>query len=414
MERTILHCDCNGFYASVECVFHPELKKVPMAVCGDPESRRGIILAKNELAKKYDVTTTETVWQAKKKCPGLVLVRPHHDAYQEFSQKVNAIYARYTEQVEPFGIDESWLDVTGSRMLFGGGKKIADELRETVKRELGLTISVGVSFNKVFAKLGSDYKKPDATTIISRQNYRSLVWPLPAEALLYVGKASKEVFRKLGIQTIGDLAATDEEVLTAKLGKIGTQLHAYANGEDASPVASIYERQEAKSVGNGMTFKRNLLGIEDIRSGVLYLADSVAARLRRYGHQCRTVSVAVKDPQFHTVQKQTTLDSPTDLAKDIYDISMALIGSFWDMHKPIRAITVTASHFGEGEGGKQLSLFDEGDDGAAYEKQKSLEEAMDDIRKKYGKGSVSYAQILKNDLGITPDAIRDRGGKPEK
>lgn len=411
MERTILHCDCNGFYASVECVFHPELRKVPMAVCGDPESRKGIILAKNELAKKYNVTTAETVWQAKKKCPELVLVKPHHDLYQQFSKKVNAIYARYTEQVEPFGIDESWLDVTGSRMLFGGGKKIADELREVVKRELGLTISVGVSFNKVFAKLGSDYKKPDATTIISRQNYKSLVWPLPAEALLYVGKASKEVFYKLGIHTIGDLAAMSEEVLVTKLGKIGSQLHAYANGEDGSPVASIYDRQEAKSVGNGMTFKRNLLGVEDIKSGVLYLSDSVAARLRRYGYQCRTVSVALKDPQFHTMQKQTTLDSPTDLAKDIYDISMELILSFWDLQKPIRAITVTASHFDEGEGGKQLSLFDKAEDGARHEKRKSLEKAVDGIRGRYGKGSISYAQILKNDLGITPDSVRDRKEK---
>lgn len=411
MERTILHCDCNGFYASVECVFHPELRKVPMAVCGDPESRKGIILAKNELAKKYNVTTAETVWQAKKKCPELVLVKPHHDLYQQFSKKVNAIYARYTEQVEPFGIDESWLDVTGSRMLFGGGKKIADELREVVKRELGLTISVGVSFNKVFAKLGSDYKKPDATTIISRQNYKSLVWPLPAEALLYVGKASKEVFYKLGIHTIGDLAAMSEEVLVTKLGKIGSQLHAYANGEDISPVASIYDRQEAKSVGNGMTFKRDLLGVEDIKSGVLYLSDSVAARLRRYGYQCRTVSVALKDPQFHTMQKQTTLDSPTDLAKDIYDISMELILSFWDLQKPIRAITVTASHFDEGEGGKQLSLFDKAEDGARHEKRKSLEQAVDSIRGRYGKGSISYAQILKNDLGITPDSVRDRKEK---
>ena len=407
MERTILHCDCNGFYASVECVIHPELRKVPMAVCGDPESRKGIILAKNEMAKKYNVTTTETVWQAKKKCPELVLVKPHHDLYQQFSKKVNAIYARYTEQVEPFGIDESWLDVTGSRMLFGSGKKIADELREVVKRELGLTISVGVSFNKVFAKLGSDYKKPDATTIISRQNYKSLVWPLPAEALLYVGRASKEVFYKLGIRTIGDLAAISEEVLTTKLGKIGSQLHAYANGEDLSPVASIYDKQEAKSVGNGMTFKRNLLGVEDIKSGVLYLSDSVAARLRRYGYQCRTVSVALKDPQFHTIQKQTTLDSPTDLAKDIYDVSMKLILSFWELQKPIRAITVTASHFDEGEGGKQLSLFSNEDDGARHKKRKNLEQAVDGIRGRYGKGSISYAQILKNDLGITPDSVRD-------
>ena len=408
MDRTILHCDCNSFFASVECVYNPELLKVPMAVCGDPESRRGIILAKNELAKKCEVKTAETIWQAKKKCPDLVLVRPHYDAYEEFSKRVNEIYKRYTELVEPFGIDESWLDVTNSQMLFGNGKKIADEIRNAVKKEIGITISVGVSFNKVFAKLGSDYKKPDATTVISHQNFKSLVWPLPVDALLYVGKSSREVFSKLGIKTIGDLANINEELLTLKLGKMGLQLHSYANGEDNSEVASIYDKKEAKSVGNGMTFKRNLLGLEDISSGVLYLADTVAVRLRSHGYKCRTLSVSIKDPQFKTAQKQKTLELPTDLAKDIYDVSMEIISSFWDIKKPIRAITISASHFDEGQAGKQLSLFYEENDNLGYQKQKSIEDAMDGIREKYGKKSISYAKILNNDIGISPQNIEEK------
>ncbi|MEG2852280.1 MAG: DNA polymerase IV, partial [Hydrogenoanaerobacterium sp.] len=185
-ERTILHCDLNGFFASVECLLRPELRTVPMAVCGDPTMRHGIILAKNELAKKYNITTAETIWQAQRKCPQLVLVQPHHDEYYKYSCLVNEIYRRYTDLVEPFGIDESWLDITGTIHLFGDGKTVADKLREVVEHELGLTISVGVSFNKIYAKLGSDYKKPNATTVISQQNYKEIVYPLPVNSLLYV------------------------------------------------------------------------------------------------------------------------------------------------------------------------------------------------------------------------------------
>jgi len=403
MERTILHCDCNSFFASVECVFKPELKDVPMAVCGDEAARHGIILAKNILAQKYGVKTAETIWQAKKKCPNLVLVKPHYEAYHEFSKKVNAIYERYTDMVEPFGIDESWLDVTGSKLLFGDGERIANEIRTAVREELGITVSVGVSFNKVFAKLGSDYKKPDATTIISKENFKSIVWPLPVNNLLYVGKSSEEVFAKLGIVTIGDLANIDVRLLTSKLGKMGAQLHAYANGEDLSEVASIYDKREAKSVGNGMTFKRNLLGLEDIRAGVMYLADTVATRLRRHGYKGRTVAVALKDPQFKTVSRQMTLDEPTCLAKDIVDASMELIFSLWDITKPVRSITITVSKFDEGEGGKQLSFFGEDVDETSHKKQQNLEETMDKIRKKYGNTSISYLKILSNDIGINDE-----------
>ena len=201
MDRIILHCDCNCFYASCELLSHPDLRQLPVAVCGDPTERHGIILAKNEPAKRCGVKTAETIWKAKQKCPGLILLPPHHRLYAEYSKKINAVYGEYTDLVEPFGIDESWLDVTNSLHLFGGdAKALADTLRGRIKREFGLTISVGVSFNKVFAKLGSDYKKPDATTVIARGNWRDIVFPLPVGDLLFVGRSAQEL---LGLPETG-------------------------------------------------------------------------------------------------------------------------------------------------------------------------------------------------------------------
>ena len=400
MDRTILHCDCNSFFASVECVFRPELKTVPMAVCGNPENRHGIILAKNELAKKAGVVTAETVWQARQKCPELVLVPPHHQEYVRYSNLVNAIYQRYTDQVEPFSIDESWLDVTGSRTLFGSGETIADAIRKAVREELGITVSAGVSFNKIFAKMGSDYKKPDATTVISRENYRQLLWPLPISEMIFVGKASRTALRELGIYTIGDLARAEPSLLLARLGKIGGVLSTYARGEDQSPVTSIYdEPEEPKSVGNGMTFRRDLSGEDDLRIGVLYLADSVAARLRRHGLRCRTVAVTVKDPKFHTVSKQKILPRSTDLAKTIAEVSLELIRSCWNPSSPIRSITITASRFHE-SGGDQLSLFQSAEEIKDPGKRERLEQAVDQVRSRYGRSAVSFGRILKNDIGI--------------
>ena len=218
MDRTILHCDCNGFFASVECILHPEYKNVPMAVCGNPDNRHGIILAKNELAKKYRIQTAETIWQAKQKCPDLVLAPPHHEEYQKYSVRINEIYQRYTDLVESFGIDESWLDVTGSQTLFGKGTQIADELRAIIRQEVGLTVSVGVSYNKIFAKLGSDYKKPDAITVISKDNYKQIAWPLPVGDLLYVGPATQRKLSSIGIHTIGELAETSHDILRSIFG----------------------------------------------------------------------------------------------------------------------------------------------------------------------------------------------------
>ena len=252
-DRTILHCDMNGFYASVELLDYPQYKNIPMAVCGDPKSRHGIILAKNEPAKKFGIKTAETIWQAKKKCPSLVCVPPHHDKYSKYSKMINEIYLRYTDMVEPFSIDESWLDVSASLTLFGSGKEIADQIRETVKKELGLTLSAGVSFNKIFAKMGSEYKKPDATTVITRENYKKIIWPMDISEMFFVGKATADKLKTAGIHTIGDLANTSRPLLVSMLGKHGGMLYDYANGLDEEPVSLYSDREKIKSVGHGMT-----------------------------------------------------------------------------------------------------------------------------------------------------------------
>ena len=389
VDRVILHCDLNCFYASVELLSHPELRRLPMAVCGDPASRHGIILAKNEPAKRLGVQTAETIWQAKKKCPDLVLLPPHHDRYRAYSRQVNALYDTYTDLVEPFGIDESWLDVTHTLHLFGGdGAALADALRRRVREELGLTLSVGVSFNKVFAKLGSDYKKPDATTVISRENWREIVWPLPVGDLLYVGGAARKLLGGYGVSTIGQLAACPPEMLESLLGKMGLQLHEYANGLDRSPVRSRYDAEPVKSVGNGTTFPQNLTTRAQVQGGVAVLADSVATRLRRHGLYAGGLQVTIRDPQFHDRSRQCQFPGPTHLIRDLTETAMALVDQLWRPPAPIRALTVTALHLTpEGETYEQTDLF-----GAAPRKEKleRLEGAMNQIRKKYGGGAIVF------------------------
>ena len=394
-DRVILHCDCNGFFASVECALNPELKNVPMAVGGSVEARHGIILAKNELAKKYNIQTAETIFSAKKKCPDLVIVPPKHDLYEDYSQRVNKIYFEYTDQVEKFGIDESWLDVTGSQKLFGSGEEIAAILRRRIREEIGITISVGVSFNKVFAKLGSDYKKPDATTVISRENYKDLVYPLPVSDLLFVGRRTKEALAKLHIQTIGDLAQSDENSVKKLLGKQGEMICRYARGEDDSPV-DPHANDEVKSVGNGMTFKRDLCGEKDILCGISHLSESIAVRMRRKGVKCTVVQVTIKDPNLHSIQRQEKLTSPTNLAKEITDKAMEIIRRSWNIKNPIRMLTVTGGGIVPKGSAEQISFFDE----EKNPKIESLEKTLDAIRDKYGKDSVKNANVINNDLGI--------------
>ena len=390
-ERVILHCDLNSFFASVELLDKPTLRDVPVAVCGDPKSRHGIILAKNEPAKKMGVKTAETLWQARKKCPALVLLPPHHRLYEEYSRRVNEIYDRFTDLVEPFGIDESWLDVTGSLHLFGSdGKALADRIRATIREETGLTVSVGVSFNKVFAKLGSDMKKPDATTVIPAEGWQSMVWPLPLGDMLFAGRTATETLRKYGVETVGQLAACDPALPEQLLGKMGLQLWQYANGMDKSPVKPRHAAEPVKSVGNGTTFPQNLVRWEQLRAGLLPLCDSVATRLRQQGLYAGGVSLSIKDASFKTVSRQIRLDAPTHLLRDIHRTAMQLAGQLWKPPTPVRAMTVTALYVTEdGDAFRQLDLLG----GAAQERsqrQEKLEGTMDAIRRKYGRGAIAF------------------------
>lgn len=389
MDRVILHCDCNNFFASVESIDHPEYRSVPMAVAGDPSKRHGIILAKNEKAKAMGVQTAETIWQAQRKCPNLLLLPPHHKKYEEVSERINAIYRNYTDLVEPFSIDESWLDVTGSQRLFGDGKAIADRLRKEVREKIGVTISVGVSFNKIFAKLGSDYKKPDATTVILPEDVPDIVWNLPVGDLFGVGRKMRVALESLGVRTIGNLAAADPDFLERRFGKAGLTLSLYARGLEDSPVRS--EREPVKSVGNGTTYPKDLTERSEIYSHLLTLSDSVASRLRKEGKKGRTVQISVKDSMLTTVQRQKRLDRPTHLAKEIARASMELLESHWRIgSSPIRALTVTVSDLSDEDGFPlQYSLVPSARE-QQTQKQEKVELAMDRLRNRYGKNIILF------------------------
>ncbi len=404
MERTILHCDCNSYYASVELIDRPELKSMPVAVCGDPDSRHGIILAKNEEAKRFGVKTAETIWQAKQKCPKLVLLSAHHEKYAYYCEKINAIYLQYTDQVERFSVDESWLDVTGSLHLYGTGKNIADEIRKRIREEIGITISVGVSFNKVFAKLGSDYKKPDATTVITRENYKDILYSLPVADMIFVGKSAAKTLNGVGIITIGDLADTSRERMAALLGKTGESIWENANGFDTSEVKKFDEVDPVKSVSNSITFVRDLVGEEDIRTGLTVLCDSVGARLRKQGLYCTTVQIQIRDPYFKTIQRQRTLKCATNSTRVLFDIAFDIVKSCYSMAAPIRLLGVGATGLTTC-GAEQISLLDDG----AQKRMKSakLDKAMDEIRERYGKESVGFARAMKTDIVKKHKADKD-------
>lgn len=382
MERVILHCDCNGFYASVECVLNPELKNIPMAVGGNEKNRHGIILAKNELAKAYNIKTAETIREAKEKCPELTVVPPHHDIYHDFSKRINEIYARFTDLVEPFSIDESWLDVTESTNLFGSGKEIADKLRRIVFAETGVTISVGVSFNKIFAKMGSDYKKPDATTVITLENYMDILYPLPAECMIYVGKSTLTRLRSIGIATIGDIVNLGKDTLTKMFGKSGTELYINAAGLNRDTVKHINDKREIKSVGNGITFRYDLTTFESAATEIRALSDSIASKMRKSNVKCRGVQLTVKDNDFKVITRQKMLSSPTDLARTISQAAVDILRQSWNFKKPIRMLTVTGINvISDAESTEQLSFFKN----TSEEKYESIEKSIDAIREKYGK-----------------------------
>ncbi len=389
-DRIILHADCNSYFASVESIDHPEWKLVPMAVCGDPELRHGIILAKNELAKAYHIQTAETIYSAKKKCPDLLLVPAHHEKYKAVCERINAIYEGYTDLVERFSIDESFLDVTGSRHLFGSGKEIADELRRRIREEIGVTVSVGVSFNKTFAKMGSDYKKPDATTVISRENYKELLWPLPIGELLFVGKSGASVLQDHGILTIGDLAQADPASISSFFGKTGVHLQQAARGEDLSPVLPTGYEEQPKSISHNVTFDHDLTDPAEILAGITLISDQVGTRLRRKKLFASVVQIQIKDTSLKVINRQKQLAQYTCNTRLIRDTAVRLLRENWPEGMPIRMLSVGVTGLNL-DGSQQLDLFM---DTAKAEKAQRLDEAVDSIRAKYGKQSITFGRTM--------------------
>ena len=399
MERVILHSDLNNFYASVEQRDNPALKGKPIAVCGDPEQRHGIVLAKSQEAKRFGIKTGDAIWQAKQKCKDLLVVPPHYDRYLETSAAAREIYVSYTDQVEPFGLDECWLDVGGSMSLFGDGTTIADSIRERVRLELSLTVSIGVSFNKVFAKLGSDYKKPDATTVITKDNYRQLVWALPVSDLLYVGPATTAKLARYGITTIGGWAALDIQALYRMFGKVGAMLHRFATGLDSSGVASYTAMPLVKTVGNSTTAPRDLITDDDVKITLYALCESVAARLREQNALCNTVQLSVRDTSLLWYGCQQKLPIPAYNSTAIFEAAFALYRSHRPP-RPVRSMSVRASGLMPAGDGIQLSLF--GDEVRSL-RHTDLERAVDKVRSKYGYGSIRRG-IMLTDPALDLDA----------
>lgn len=399
--RTILHSDLNNFYASVELLKHPEYKGVPLVVCGSKEDRHGIVLAKNQIAKEMGVKTGDVYWQARKKCKdNLVELKADFPSYIKISEKVRGIYYRFTDKIESFGIDECWLDVTESLKLFGSGEAIAEKIRETVKRELGVTVSIGVSFNKTFAKLGSDMKKPDAVTVITIENYKEKVWKLPASDLLYVGKATVEKLKSIGIRTIGDIAVCDEKILRRLLGVWGTNLYRSANGLDNSPVIERSKEPAIKSIGNSLTNYKDAENFEEVKTIIMLLSESVASRLRESGlGRARTVKLTVTDNNLITNAKQVTLSNPThsaiEIAKACYQLFEQI---FFFNNRKVRAVGVAVTNFTFGI--EQLCL---GEDAKKEEKTERLDKTVDEIRKKYGNTAVRHATILQDEKLFNSD-----------
>lgn len=402
MERVILHSDMNNFYASVECLYNPSLRGKPVAVAGDLEARHGIVLAKNYEAKAYGVQTGEPLWMARQKCRDIVFTPPHYERYLKFSQLAQEIYSDYTDQIEPFGLDECWLDLSGSTNLFGDGKQIADELRKRIKFELGVTASIGVSYNKIFAKLGSDMKKPDATTVIASDNFQTKVWPLPVSDLLYVGRATAKKLSKYYINTIGDLAKTDLDFLRRLLGKNGVMLWRFANGIDTSQVSKQGAKALIKSVGNSTTAPRDLVSDEDIKITLYVLAESVAERMRACGLLARTVQISIRDNELYSYERQSKLAFPSCSAKDIFDLAYALFQENRPK-SPVRSLGVRACELSVQEA-RQLSLFRQE---AKSQKLEQLERAVDSVRSRFGHFAIQRGIMLTDKHLSNLDPVKD-------
>lgn len=387
MERVILHSDINACYVSIELLEHPELRGRPVAVGGDVEARHGIILAKSEEAKRCGVKTGMVLWQARQLCPELIILRPHYEKYERYSRACRAIYSGYTDLQEPFGLDESWLDITGCH-AHKDGYLAAEDIRRRIRRELGLTVSVGVSWNKPFAKLGSDYRKPDAVTVFDRDNFRDVVWPLPVNALLFVGPASTRTLGAMGIRTIGELAGADPEALRLRMGKAGLTLYRYANGWDDSPVRRFDCLPPAKSIGNSTTPPRDMVCDEDVRAVMLALAEEVGGRLREARLRTKLIEIAVRDAaDLRWTSHQAALDRPTDLTRELYARAMALFREIHAWPGPLRGLGLRTGALSPADAPEQTDLFT---DYARLDGLRRIDAAVDAVRQKYGRKCIRY------------------------
>ena len=424
MGRTILHSDCNCFYASVELLHHPELRGKPVAVGGDPEARHGIVLTADYTAKRYGVKTGMALWQAKQVCPDITFLPPRMDLYLRFSRMAQEIYADYTDKREPYGIDESWLDVTDSVSIKGDGYHIAEEISSRMKKELGITVSVGVSFNKIFAKLGSDYKKPDAITTMYNDEFKVKAWPLPVSDLLYVGCATNKKLQGMGIKTIGELAMTDEDLLVRKFGKVGSILWSFANGYDDSPVKLENTSAPIKSVGNSTTTPKDMETDEDVKIVLYILAESVAARLRENGFRCRTVEINIRDKDLYHFSKQMKLKNASNITAEIAEAGYKLYKENYRLpadekekknsipefyQKPLRSIGIRGTDLVNDYFWEQLDIFT---DPQYREKQMKMDDAVDVIRKRFGFYSIQRGLMYRDRMLSAVNAREDHTVHP--
>lgn len=396
MQRIILHSDMNNFYASIECVHRPKIRGCPVVVGGDEQLRHGIVLAKNDIAKAMGIRTGQTLWQTRQMCPDLMVIAPNYPLYQRYAKFLRQIYADFTDKIEPFGLDEAWLDVSGD-----DGVMVADKIRARIKEELGITASIGVSYNKIFAKLGSDIKKPDATTLISQTNFKLVAWPLPVEVLLYVGRATKLKLNRFGISTIGELAETPLSLLCNAFGKVGKVLHQFANGLDDSPVMRAGELSPVKSIGNSTTAPRDLVCNDDVKITMFILCESVCARMREHDFMCRTVVISVRDNELFSFERQAKLPRPSFVSGAIAHTAMQLFSREYNWSKPIRSIGVRCTDLIPANSPVQTSILC---DEQKLRKQESLERTIDSLRKRFGRFCIQRACVTADKplCGITP------------
>lgn len=385
----ILHSDLNNFYASCECLLNPELAGLPVAVCGKMSDRHGVVLAKNYIAKKLGVTTGMTVVEARTKASNIVFVEPHHDTYLYYSKRVKDIYRRYTDKIESFGIDEAWLDVTESVKSFGDGEKLANEIRERVKEEIGLTVSIGVSFNKTFAKLGSDLKKPDAVSVVSKENYKDVVWNLPVESLLGVGRATTKKLNDIGIWTVGSLARFDIKIIKHKLGKCGEQIWNWANGEDYDPVKKDNEHEEIKSVGNSTTFYRDIDDYNDLVTLICMLSESVVARMKKYDvGYAKTLHLSLVKSDLTRYGAQSAFVNPTMSSNDLISLALDIYNKNFKGVSPIRGVGVSVSNFIKEEQMLILNMQEK------RNKNEKVDKAVESLRSRFGNSSIKRGLLL--------------------